>query len=58
MFKAHGKVVQTGTLALAGHKVGKPKPRKLGLWLVLGGRTGKGAPDKRGDGNLLAPVKN
>ena len=52
VFKAKGEVVQIGTLALAGPKVGKPKPRKLGLWLVLSGRDGKG-----GDGNLLAPVK-
>jgi len=52
VFKAHGKVVQIGTLALAGAKIGKPKPAKLGLWLVLGGPKGK-----NGDGNLLAPVK-
>ncbi len=52
VFKARGKVVQIGTLALAGPKVGKPKPKKLGLWLVLSGRKGKS-----GDGNLLAPAK-
>jgi hypothetical protein len=52
VFKAHGRVVQVGTLALAGSKVGKPKPAKLGLWLVLSGPKGK-----HGDGNLLAPVK-
>ena len=52
VFKANGKVVQIGTLALAGPKVGKPRPRKLGLWLVLSGPKGK-----HGDGNLLAPVK-
>lgn len=52
VFKAHGRVVQVGTLALAGHKVGKPRPAKLGLWLVLSGPKGK-----HGDGNLLAPVK-
>jgi hypothetical protein len=44
--------VQVGTLALAGPKVGRPKPAKLGLWLVLSGPKGKS-----GDGNLLAPVK-
>ena len=52
VFKAHGRVVQVGTLALAGSQVGKPKPRKHGLWLVLSGPKGKS-----GDGNLLAPVK-
>jgi hypothetical protein len=52
VFKARGRVVQVGTLALAGSKVGKPKPAKLGLWLVLSGPKGK-----HGDGNLLAPVK-
>jgi hypothetical protein len=52
VFKAHGRVVQVGTLALAGPAVGKPKPRKLGLWLVLSGPKGK-----HGDGNLLTPVK-
>ncbi len=52
VFKSHGRVVQVGTLALAGPEVGKPKPRKLGLWLVLSGPKGK-----HGDGNLLAPVK-
>lgn len=57
VFKAHGKVVQIGTLALAGSKVGKPKPGKLGLWLVLGGEKDNGHRNKRGDGNLLAPVK-
>jgi hypothetical protein len=52
VFRSNGRVVQVGTLALAGPEVGKPKPRKLGLWLVLSGPKGK-----RGDGNLLAPVK-
>jgi hypothetical protein len=52
VFKAHGRVVHVGTLALAGPKVGKPRPAKLGLWLVLSGPKGK-----HGDGNLLAPVK-
>ena len=52
VFKAKGRVVQVGTLALAGPEIGKPKPRKLGLWLVLSGPKGKS-----GDGNLLAPVK-
>jgi hypothetical protein len=52
VFKARGRVVQVGTLALAGSEVGKPKPRKHGLWLVLSGPKGKS-----GDGNLLAPVK-
>lgn len=52
VLKSRGRVVQVGTLALAGAKVGTPKPRKLGLWLVLSGPKGK-----HGDGNLLAPVK-
>jgi hypothetical protein len=52
VFKAKGRVVQVGTLALAGPAIGKPKPRKLGVWLVLSGPKGKS-----GDGNLLAPVK-
>ena len=52
VFRSHGRVVQLGTLALAGAKVGAPKPRTHGLWLVLSGPKGK-----HGDGNLLAPVK-
>jgi hypothetical protein len=52
VFKAKGRVVQIGTLALPGPAVGEPQPRKLGLWLVLSGPKGRS-----GDGNLLAPVK-
>jgi hypothetical protein len=51
-FKVKGRLVEVGTLALVGPGVGKAKPGKLGLWLVLSGPKGK-----RGDGNLLAPVK-
>jgi len=52
VFKARGRVVQVGTLALAGSAIGKPEPRTLGLWLVLSGPKGK-----HGDGNLLKPVR-
>lgn len=52
VFKAGGRVVQTGTLALAGPALDEPRPRTLGLWLVLSGPKGRS-----GDGNLLAPVK-
>jgi hypothetical protein len=51
-FRSKGRVAQTGTLALVGPKVGKAKPAKLGIWLILSGPNGK-----RPDGNLLAPVK-
>jgi hypothetical protein len=51
-FKVRGKLAQVGTLALVGPKLGKAKPKKLGLWLVLSGTKGK-----HGDGNLLDPVK-
>lgn len=51
-FRAKGKVRQVGTLLLGGAKVGKGKPVKHGLWLVLGGRKGT-----LGDGNLLTRGK-
>ncbi|QIG44928.1 hypothetical protein G5V58_21055 [Nocardioides anomalus] len=51
-FKAHGSVVEKGTLALVGARLGEPKPKKLGLWLVLSGVKGK-----HGDGNRLDPVR-
>jgi hypothetical protein len=51
-FKAKGKVAQIGTLVAVGATLDKPRPAKLGFWLILSGTNGK-----RPDGNLLEPDK-
>jgi hypothetical protein len=51
-FKSKGKVAQIGTLAAVGATLDKPRPAKLGFWLILSGPNGK-----RPDGNLLEPDK-
>jgi hypothetical protein len=51
-FRSKGKVAQIGTLAAVGATLDKPRPAKLGFWLILSGPNGK-----RPDGNLLEPYR-
>jgi hypothetical protein len=51
-FRSKGKVAQIGTLAAVGATLDKPRPAKLGFWLILSGPNGK-----QPDGNLLEPDK-
>jgi hypothetical protein len=51
-FLSRGRVAQVGTLIAVGKKLGKPKPSKLGFWLILSGPKGNST-----DGNLLEPEK-
>jgi len=51
-FRSKGKVAQIGTLAAVGATLDKPRPAKLGFWLILSGPHGK-----EPDGNLLDPDK-